>query len=643
MKKIILYLTILFLPNCAHADNTLLWIPYHYSAINDVIKVLEQNPSAKLTIALDQIPKIMETRIKLLEDEGRLEIALRIPGDPPIPLLYYPNSQYTVWKNKPTKTALPDDNPYFMGLRLGLAVDNARKSLKRKPKGLVLPPGGIVPDYFPLAKALGIKWLACGLFNYTDDVNLFPEEVELSSSTLIDVNAQTAKETKDITPTVPDIEISRQSIDLTNINSQNADGKTDNISTETLKTEDSGLPAEEDTETETVIANVNGINVVSFSSYSLTSQDLQNSTIVFDETSEEDPTALRNALKQMLSVQDNKTSTVSDLIENSPAADVSLEIIAKIVLPWTEDYSRWAAKKSQIGALAALAQTRNDLMRFLNSKHGNLPSARPAFDAYFYAEEGRKFMNLGSDVFETERDSEIELRSALANAYRLMEKTPPQWALSSLADAATGESTAAMRITSGSNWFEVKNDQNPPKFEKMPDKLPEKVDPYALWKLQKFKVEILAKNIVFRFTPLALNNSGTFPSGFSHIAADVYIDVNNRPNAGSVKMLPGRNLKIFPENAWEYAIEIHPNATYLYKHTSQGAVTIGAYKAKAKGGEITVTIPRTALRGNPLLWGYAVAMLVPQESNKMSIADTIALNVSQGYIYTVNPSQTKQE
>ncbi|MBO4556117.1 MAG: hypothetical protein J5706_05095 [Elusimicrobiales bacterium] len=91
----------------AYAAQTILWIPYHSSAINEGLKILEANENLKITIALDQISPAMEKRIKALEEKGQLEVALRLPSDPVIPLLYYPNSDLVSWEKKPAKSALP--------------------------------------------------------------------------------------------------------------------------------------------------------------------------------------------------------------------------------------------------------------------------------------------------------------------------------------------------------------------------------------------------------------------------------------------------------------------------------------------------------------------------------------------------------
>lgn len=615
MKKLFL-LTLFFLnfsafSSEAYAAQTILWIPYHSSAINEGLKILEANENLKITIALDQISPAMEKRIKALEEKGQLEVALRLPSDPVIPLLYYPNSDLVSWEKKPAKSALPDNAPYFMGLRIGMAMDNARKNLKRRPTGLVLPPGSMMKDFFPLAKGIGVKWLASGPFYYDGSETEEESAENASEEQPAEKQSETFIEPESVYSMQPE------------------------------ENEQSGMQENaqeyEEEEVEASIAEAYGVKVLPFTLYSEDIETGNEEFIVFDETSEENPGPMRAAFKEYLSNLEINTITAGDVAENSPAAETSPEEIEKTSRPWTGDYSRWANKSSQMGALVAMSQTRTELMKYLNSKAGNMKEAQPAFSAYYEAENGRKFLNLASKEAETAKSAETEMRSAITNIFAIMEKKPPQWTMSSLSDAGTGKNTAIMRVAMKQTGFEIKNDQKQPVFTQMPSNLPDTVDPYKIWKLSSFKTELKNNNIVFRFMPAAINNSGSNLSGFSHIALDLYIDVNHRVNAGSSAMLPGRPMKMAAEDCWEYALEITPAAAYLYRSTSQGAKQIGKYKPRVQGGAITVSIPNSVLRGTPRSWGYAVLMMVPLESNRFAVADTLSSNTYASTIYAVRP------
>lgn len=611
MKRI-LFALLMLIPGIAAADQTILWIPYHSAAINEIIKILEADENIKLTAAIDQVSAPMEKRLKALEEQGRLEIALRIPGDPVIPLFYYPNSELVNWDKKPVKSALPDDAPFFMGLRIGTAMENARKKLKRHPVGIVLPPGSLMKDYFPLAKSIGIKWIASGPFYESDEED----------------TGETAEENSQPAGSVAEDNSARQAPPSI---TESAESMTEN-------SEDTGEESEETTEAS--IAEVNGVKVIPFTPYSEGLEISGEEFIVFDETAEEDPGPVRRALKQYLTGLSVNTRTAADIAENSVAAEIEAGEISKSAQPWTVNYDRWAARRNQVGALVAMSQTRNELMKYLNSKAGNMKEAMPAFDAYYKAENSRTFLNLGSENKNTAHDSELAMRGALTGVFSTMGKNPPSWSLSSLSDAGTGRNTAYMRIAMKNTGFEIKNDQKKPVFEQMPAGLPETVDPYKLWKLNSFNVEVKNNNYIFRFTPGAINNSGSYLSGFSHIAIDLYIDVNHRVNAGASDMLPGRPMKLSAEDSWEYALEISPNAVYLYRSTSMGPKQLGKYRARVQGGAVTVTIPGTVLRGTPRKWGYVALMMVPQDSQRFSVADTLSSRTAGRSIYAVRPSES---
>jgi hypothetical protein len=153
------------------------------------------------------------------------------------------------------------------------------------------------------------------------------------------------------------------------------------------------------------------------------------------------------------------------------------------------------------------------------------------------------------------------------------------------------------------------------------------------------KVSADPENIVFSFTPAELENTGRYPSGFSHIRLDLYIDINHRPRAGMSRPLEGRPLRLFPDNAWEYALEITPDRAVLYNVTPKGPLPAGTFRPGTENGAITVRVPRTALKGSPLLWGYAALLLATQDAKSLTITDYIAADISNGYIYAVRPGR----
>lgn len=556
MKKLLFALALL-LPAGAGAQQALLWVPAGEAGADQVLSVLEAGKDLRLTAAFAALPKGLEERIKKLEKEGRLELALRPAGDPPLPLLYYPAAAEVKWAGKPS-TASPGTDQYFLMLRLAQARDAAFKALKKGPAGLVSPPGGLAADYFPIAKALGVKWIACG---------------PLAS-------------------------------------------------------------------TAAAVPENSGVYAVPFSPPS-TAPVPGLAFTLYDETAAQDPAALRALLAaELKATVPQKRLTVSEALKLAPSTAAAAADISAAASPWSGDYSAWASAPVQAGALAALAQTRADLMLHLNAAQGDYKQAAPAFDEYFSAEEGAKLRALASPEAETASETEIELRNALGNAYRLMRKPAPPWAFSSLADAAAAQPQAEKIITERvPGGFALKNVSRPAVPPARTPRLPETADPGRIWKLAAIKVTSDEEGLTFQFSPGAVDNAHKYPSGFSHIRLDLYIDVNHRPRAGMTRPLEGRPFRIFPENAWEYALEVTPAGATLYKVTPKGPAPAGTYKAKAAAGWIAVQLPAAALKGSPGLWSYAALMLAPRAGAGYDITDYIAEDIAGGYIYAVRPAR----
>ncbi|MDD2806737.1 MAG: glucodextranase DOMON-like domain-containing protein [Elusimicrobiales bacterium] len=556
-KDLCLAAALLLTPSFAGAQQALLWVPAGEAGAEEILSLLENGKDLRLTAAFPALPKTLAERIKKLEKDGRLELALRPAGDPPLPLLYYPAAPEVRWAGKPSTSALYTDQ-YFLMLRLAQARDAAVRALKKSPAGLVSPPGGLASDYFPIAKALGVRWIACG---------------PLAS-------------------------------------------------------------------TAAAVLENGGVYAVPFVNFSTAPQAGPAFTL-FDETAAADPAALRALLAEELKASvPQRRLTVSEAIALAVSTPAAAADISAAAAPWSGDYSPWASSPAQAGALAALAQTREALMLHLNSAQGNYLQAAPAFDEYFTAEDGRKLLELASADQETASETEIELRSALANAFRLMQKPAPPWAFSSLADAISAPQQAdKLQVSRLPGGFSLKNLSRPATPPAKTLRLPDSADPAKIWKLDGLKVVSSPEGVLFQFAPGALDNALREPSGFSHIRLDLYIDVNHRPRAGMTRPLEGRPYRIYPESAWEYALEVTPDGAKLYKTTPRGPAPAGSYPAKAEDGWISVQVPASALKGSPALWGYAALLLAPKAGGGYAVTDYIAEEIAGGYIYAVQPAR----
>ena len=558
------------------AGTAILWIPGEHAPLDDVIARLEADKSLKLSAALGELPAPVAEKIKDLAAKGRIELAARPAGDPIVPLLYYSREDAVRWQNKPSSAAFSND-PFFIALRMSDARDAYARSFKRPPEGFVSAPGGTVAEYIPLAKALGFKWLAAGPSVSTAPFSFIDAEgVSIVPFSLLPAAGE---------PLVPRL---------------------------------SGCLPD----------RLSGCTAVS--PYFL----------VFDESS--GGPGSRAALLAFLSAGNSSPyMTVSEALRTAVSTAMPAAAAAQFTAPWSGDYTPWAGSPMQSGALTAFARTRGDLMTHLNAKQGDYKAAKAAFTEYFSVESGPKLLKLSDPDPETAGETEIEIQNALGNAYRLMDRTPPGWLFSTLADMKEKtEDADKAAVTKSSYGFILSNASRPPSVP-LSQGGPAPVkgqDPYKIWKLSRISVSWTAGDIVFAFAPLAAPG-GAADGAFARARFDLYIDMNNRPRAGAARLLNGRTGRIFPDNAWEYALEASARTSALYAATDKGPRKTGSFKTGFEDGSFTVRVPRTALPGNPGRWSYTAFMLYTADDRTFEITDFLADDFSNGYYYAVRPGE----
>ncbi|MCX5784473.1 MAG: hypothetical protein NTX59_02160 [Elusimicrobia bacterium] len=359
---------------------------------------------------------------------------------------------------------------------------------------------------------------------------------------------------------------------------------------------------------------------------------------VFDETL---PGAREETRKELLSFLAAKPAggwlTVSQALKIAVSSSVTAHELSA-ARPWSGDYTLWAAAPAQTGAMAAFAKTRADLMLYLNEKQGDFKAARSAFEAYFAAEDTQKLELLASTDTELGRGTETEMQNSLSDAYRLMGKNPPAWLFSGFARMLSGELTQdKLSVSVDTAGFRAVNSSRKPELPESPPALSRDSDPYKVWKLSAFETTLGETETVFKFYPLQIDNSRRSPAGFSYARFDLYIDINHSPRAGSTKLLDGADGRLFPDNAWDYALQVLPGKASLYLSTARGPKLLGRAAARIESGAVTVRVPKLLLGGNPLSWGYAALMLAPVAGEKYFITDYIAEDFSNGYFYALRP------
>jgi hypothetical protein len=362
--------------------------------------------------------------------------------------------------------------------------------------------------------------------------------------------------------------------------------------------------------------------------------------LVFDETSDGPGAGSRAVLLAFLSAGNSPPyMKVSEALKTAVSTVMPAAAAAQFTAPWSGDYTPWAGSPMQSGALTAFARTRGDLMTYLNAKQGDYKAAKAAFTEYFSVESGPKLLKLSGPDPEAAGETEIEIQNALGNAYRQMDKTPPGWLFSTLADMKEKtENADKAAVTKSSYGFILSNASRPPSVP-LSQGGPAPVkgqDPYKVWKLAKVTVSWTDSEIVFAFAPLAAPVNAA-DGAFARARFDLYIDINNRPGAGATRLLNGRAGRIFPDNAWEYVLETSPKRSSLYAATNKGPRKTGSFDTGFENGSFTVRVPRTALPGSPGRWSYTAFMLYTADDRAFEITDFLAEDFSNGYYYAVRP------
>ncbi|MCM2305055.1 MAG: hypothetical protein NDJ72_10160 [Elusimicrobia bacterium] len=93
---------------------------------------------------------------------------------------------------------------------------------------------------------------------------------------------------------------------------------------------------------------------------------------------------------------------------------------------------------------------------------------------------------------------------------------------------------------------------------------------------------------------------------------EIYSDFNRVLGAGRVPLLEGRGAVVPARDAWELALSIVGDEARLYRARGGGEPDeIAAFKAQwlSDRGEVSVSVPRSFMRGNPSRWGWAVVAL----------------------------------
>jgi alpha-amylase/alpha-mannosidase (GH57 family) len=134
----------------------------------------------------------------------------------------------------------------------------------------------------------------------------------------------------------------------------------------------------------------------------------------------------------------------------------------------------------------------------------------------------------------------------------------------------------------------------------------------GVFDLMKFTVTDDAEQVVFTARVAGpVENPWGSPIELSLQTLDIYLDTDGQAGSGLTDLLPGRNARVAPEDAWEYCIWVEGWQQEVYGVGSAGQPErLAEVRTNITSQErtITVTVPKTIIGDGPENWGYLVVL-----------------------------------
>lgn len=278
------------------------------------------------------------------------------------------------------------------------------------------------------------------------------------------------------------------------------------------------------------------------------------------------------------------------------------------------DFSPWIGQPVENLAWQLLGVTRQTVEEYKNSGQADVVKLDIAMKEIYAAESGHYFYAFGSEFAgNNQKETEQSFFATLSQVYRILGKTVPPALLQTdpklAAESMQEPESIFEKRSGGMRWTDVAKDDRGPGDYFYPsgrDFLP------GSWDLQVFDVRWTEKDAVFSFQMATLPNFWKAPYGFSYPMVDVYIDINRLPGAGSEILLSNRPGIVNTTDAWEFALSVDGWGARLYRSGYGQPPKLLArlpVKVPSVSPAFEVTVPRNLLRGDPLGWGYGVAVM----------------------------------
>lgn len=470
----------------------LVWVPQTEDQAPLVLKVLDEQPALRLVWAVSprffRLPKDVEirNRLKELEAQGRIALALQIPNGPLLPLLDDRDTQQHVVRAKAAFA----------------------KTWGAAPRGLVVPYGAVSPDVVRGLDRQGFAWLIAALGQAAPMRGGYRMDSFLG---LIHVRWFDAGQSPD--------------------------------------------PA---------------------------------SDVVVRIWDERDTSGGGAKVLAAWAAEASKGAGTWTLPDDPTWPDPqSLDLNAVRPRTWTKpDLSYWSGSPDQERLRAALSRTRSALDAYQNSGSANIQRLDAAWDEYLTAQNAN-YLRIAGAAPALDRDERLhDFEATLGSAYRLIGQPAPEDLLAS-AEASVGAlaEPGALVVTA-----ETLSDGR-----------------------ERLRISDAVMQLDLMGSPAEWLWSLSVSSAPAQWTFDIYIDLNGLPGVGSMLPLPGRQIGLRPEEAWEYAVSLSSGAAALYRTQGGGTyVQAGSFPAAMQGTRWQWRIPRELLKGSARRWRYRFLLMGPQ-------------------------------
>jgi hypothetical protein len=578
---------VVFLAAGARAGGlALLWVPQNDAPWQDFVAGMASAPGPfKMTLSVSPlvVTKAQRQQLQSLVQAGRMELPLRIMGDPVLPLLFSPSSPSVKWKGKEGRP-LWNDRMDEAAVRLYAAVDGYKKSYSSAPAGWIPAGGGVPPEFLPLASAYGIKWIAAGAVSgsandvvVSSGMSLIPFAMVGDTASLSGIVASAAVSSAPVFAVID----------------------------ETLLGDDDA-------------------------------QNLRDA--FFSLASATSPAVSYMTVSQALSV--SRSTTAAELPppwcgDYSPWA-ASLRQMGAFLNLGAARKAYAVSRISNSGASDALKQAAQDLAELDTGDRFLLLAST---DTETADETERDYKGMLENIYrEIGHPVPPSLVLPLSEDKVVDEDESDQ-------SRKTVAKAAAATITEGDHMLLLENPVKTPNLPDSLSSGIDKDSAAKFFNTEALVISWDEHAVSFRIKNSRVDAS-VREALQPKLLDDIYIALNNRPFSGSVNLLEYRQLRTSPEDSWELALAVTARRARLFKATPQGPVLMGSYEPQqSEGGDIIVSVPRSIMSGYPPRWGYLVLSMAlavdkgsetpfkPVSMQESPILDYMALDKMGGTFY----------